>query len=114
MANNALEIIPAEIGLLTHLRTVDLHGNMIHTLGKEGGFSRLLSMHTLDLSNNRLESLPDDFGKLCSLIDLNLSHNRLRWLPESIGELPEIKAIDKEVQRDRYKLTNLSKYDSKL
>jgi Leucine-rich repeat (LRR) protein len=90
LANNALEIVPAEIGVLAHLRAADLHGNMIHTIGKEGGFSRLTAMHTLDLSNNKLESLPDDFGELASLVDLNLSHNRLRWLPESIGELPEI------------------------
>jgi Ca2+-binding EF-hand superfamily protein len=80
VANNALEIVPHEIRYLTNLKSLDFHGNFLHTLGKEGGFASLTAMHTLNLSNNKLESLPDDFGDLSALVDLNLGHNKLRWL----------------------------------
>lgn len=52
-------------------------------MGKEAE-SRLDVLIYLDLSENRLESLPDNFLYwMNSLRDLNLSHNRLKSLPVS-------------------------------
>ena len=42
-------------------------------------------MQCLDVSENRLEELPEDIGGLESLTDFILSSNALHELPEGIG-----------------------------
>ena len=42
-------------------------------------------MQCLDVSENRLEELPDEIGGLESLTDFILSSNALHELPEGIG-----------------------------
>jgi len=48
---------------------------------------RLVSLRVLDLSNNELTRIPEDFGKLHSLVQLDLSYNHLTILPDSISSL---------------------------
>jgi len=40
----------------------------------------------LDLSENKLETIPDSIGELLNLTDLTLSSNCLEVLPDSIGK----------------------------
>lgn len=42
----------------------------------------------LDVSENKLEHLPDEIGGLVVLTDLLLSQNLLEVIPEGIGEWP--------------------------
>ncbi len=45
----------------------------------------LKNLQMLDVSENRLDSLPEQIGELPSLNDLVLSQNSLEEIPHSIG-----------------------------
>lgn len=45
------------------------------------------SMLCLDVSENKIERLPEELGGLVMLTDLLVSQNLIDALPESIGEL---------------------------
>lgn len=60
---------------------------------------RLRSLKCLDLSENRLEDLPDQLGDLSSLEDLILSQNFLEELPDGIGRLSELSILKADLNR---------------
>jgi len=47
-----------------------------------GALKRLMQ---LDVSENKLERLPDSIGQLSSLSDLHLSDNQIDYLPDTFG-----------------------------
>ena len=47
----------------------------------------LKKLTQLDLSENKVERLPEELGGMMSLSDLLLSQNQLDYLPDSIGML---------------------------
>jgi Leucine-rich repeat (LRR) protein len=48
---------------------------------------------SLDLSYNRLQSIPKEISKLKRLIHLNCEHNEINTLPETIGRLRALKVL---------------------
>ncbi|XP_064394638.1 leucine-rich repeat and calponin homology domain-containing protein 2-like isoform X2 [Halichondria panicea] len=112
--HNNLRYIPAEMSTLPELRTVDLSRNFIQTVPVEICRMRLKS---LNLSNNRLLSIPVEFGKLTHLQYLNLSCNSLQELPPSFAELSALQYCDlhrnelKDLPEDLYQLTELQFLD---
>ncbi|XP_032882608.1 leucine-rich repeat-containing protein 57 isoform X2 [Amblyraja radiata] len=77
--------------LSTNLRMVDLSGNKMETLPSViGQFSVLKS---LTLNSNRLAVLPEDLGKLKKLENLHLNGNSLKNLPSSFGQLAALKTL---------------------
>eukprot|EP00039_Didymoeca_costata_P029507 m.24966 g.24966 ORF g.24966 m.24966 type:complete len:283 (+) comp7660_c0_seq1:123-971(+) len=56
-----------------------------------------LAQHKLitavDISTNRIQRLPDNFGELNHLVRINLSNNSLTSLPDSIGDLEYLKHL---------------------
>ncbi|XP_068989874.1 leucine-rich repeat-containing protein 59 isoform X2 [Neodiprion pinetum] len=48
----------------------------------------------LDLSNNRLVSLPKTFATLTHIVKLDLSKNQLTELPENFGDMRQLKYLD--------------------
>ena len=48
---------------------------------------KLRNLVCLDLSENKLESIPDSIGDLTNMTDLTLSHNFISSLPDTIGRL---------------------------
>jgi len=50
---------------------------------------RLKRLTQLDVSENKLERLPEEIGGLVSLTDLLLSQNQLEFLPDGIGQWPD-------------------------
>ena len=50
----------------------------------------LQSLQQLDLGENEITSLPEDFGKLSKLRELWLDTNDIKVLPKSIGGLTEL------------------------
>ncbi|EDW62449.2 leucine-rich repeat-containing protein 57 [Drosophila virilis] len=50
-------------------------------------------LKTLDLSENRFETVPDELGRLTMLKHLNLSGNRLSELNEVVGELLKLEVL---------------------
>lgn len=51
-------------------------------------------LRTLDLSENRFITLPDDIGRFTLLKHLNISENRLTELPAAIGQLIKLETFN--------------------
>ena len=77
--------VPAELGQLTSLRLLNLHGNQLTSLPAEIG--QLTSLEGLNAGGNKLTSVPAEIGQLTSLKELGLGHNQLTSVPAEIGQL---------------------------
>ncbi|KAH9292315.1 hypothetical protein KI387_042501, partial [Taxus chinensis] len=87
-----LEWLPDSIGKLTSLVQLNLSENRIVTLPT--AIVALSRLTKLDLHSNQLYSLPDSIGELSSLMDLNLRGNCLTKLPASIGDISTLVNLD--------------------
>ncbi|ETE66888.1 Leucine-rich repeat-containing protein 57 [Ophiophagus hannah] len=77
--------------LASNLRTIDLSNNKLESLPSFiGKFSVLKS---LALNHNRLTVLPEDLCKLKKLEILHLNNNQLTRLPSSFGQLAALKTL---------------------
>lgn len=56
--------------------------------------SELKGLLEIDLSDNKLQSLPASIGQLTNLLRLDLKHNQLETLPEEIGNLSNLYSLD--------------------
>lgn len=81
-----------EILALRKVKSIDLSNNQIEFLPDD--FIKLEGIHTLDLSKNRLTQLPDNFGQLKNLKQLDLFENRITNLPISFAELTKLEYLD--------------------
>jgi hypothetical protein len=91
--------LPAEIGLLTALETLDLRRNTLSTLPAE--ITQLTQLHTLALGENDFRSFPRELLHLPALCKLFLQGNRwnrtgLSALPPEIGLLSTLEVLDLE------------------
>ena len=84
--------VPAEIGQLASLETLDLYNNQLTSVPAEIG--QLQSLRSLDLYNNQLTSVPAEIGQLTSLKLLVLFNNQLTILPAEIGQLTSLWRLD--------------------
>jgi Leucine-rich repeat (LRR) protein len=75
--------------LLLLLQQVDLSRNLISSIED----FTLPVLADLNLSFNKLKSLPDTFGGMKSLVKLNLAGNALVELPPSIGHMPSLQVV---------------------
>ncbi|KAK1338295.1 hypothetical protein QTO34_001410 [Cnephaeus nilssonii] len=73
-----------EIGNLKNLLCLDVSENRLERLPEE--ISGLTSLTDLVISQNLLETIPDGIGKLKKLSILKVDQNRLTQLPETIGD----------------------------
>ncbi|RKP09157.1 hypothetical protein THASP1DRAFT_10551, partial [Thamnocephalis sphaerospora] len=89
---NQLRTLPAEIGHLTSLRTLDLSGNQLRRLPETIGHLERLTV--LRVSRNRLQELPRSIGQLQRLERLAVDRNRLEELPSEIGRLKRLTWMD--------------------
>jgi len=91
LRNNQLTMLPQSLAKLKNLQFLDLRASA--NLDFKEAFKIILqikSIEILDLSENNLSSLPDNFGELENLSQLNLSNNQLVSLPESFGNLKKL------------------------
>ncbi|MFT0715456.1 leucine-rich repeat domain-containing protein [Flagellimonas lutimaris] len=58
------------------------------------GMENLKNLHTVDLSNNHLEKLPDFIFKLPKLKELKIGANYIYSLPKQIGDLKSLENLD--------------------
>ncbi|KAF7144451.1 hypothetical protein RHSIM_Rhsim04G0017200 [Rhododendron simsii] len=86
-----LSCLSEEIGNLISLRTLDLTQNNLSTL--PDGICNLTRLKHLDLEANNVSNLPSGIGSLTSLEELVLSRNSLCTLPDTIGKLSCLKGL---------------------
>ena len=72
-----------------NLRNLDLSRNKINSLPSSIGNFKV--MKTLSLSKNKISALPDDMGKMTRLENLNLSFNLLQSIPSSFQQLKHLR-----------------------
>ncbi|KAK7793298.1 hypothetical protein R5R35_007623 [Gryllus longicercus] len=73
------------------LRTLDLSDNKLSTLPSDIGSFKLLKH--LNINKNRLESLPVEIGNLTKLESLSVCSNKLTTLPSEISKLLNLKQV---------------------
>ena len=93
--------VPAELGQLTSLRLLNLHGNQLESVPAEIG--QLTSLEWLYLNDNQLTSLPAEIGQLISLRVLYLDRNQLTCVPMEIWQLTSLERLG----LDNNKLTSV-------
>ncbi|CAI8037347.1 Leucine-rich repeat-containing protein 57 [Geodia barretti] len=84
------QVPPAVLSLKSSLRTLDLSVNRLTSLPLSMGDFSLLK--TLNVSHNRLTSLPD-LGQLKKLETLTADDNSLSSLPDSFSQLKSLKSL---------------------
>ncbi len=100
--NNLTGRIPAELGLLTGVRELDLGENRI-----EGEIppelANMTSLEELELDDNRLTGgIPPELGRLPRLRDLDLDNNELNGsIPPELGQLAAT-MVDIDIDHNRF------------
>ena len=86
-----LKTLPKDWATLQHLEEVNMSNNpQIDWEKLLPKFKKLPNLKTLNLSNNKLEKLPDAITKIKSLKSLDLSKNHLTTLPDHLLDLPNL------------------------
>lgn len=116
LPNNRLETLPKSVGELVKLKTLNLSNNQITQVPEE--VAQLPELETLNLSINQLSEFPS-VKNLSRLHFLDLSHNKLESLPEdltdsSLSHLSQIRASENcisEIPGDFSRLPHLNLLD---
>ncbi|NXX83377.1 PIDD1 protein, partial [Urocolius indicus] len=90
--HGSLTSLPSDFGNLRCLTHLDLSFNKLSTLPR--CILRLPSLRVLLVSHNRLVALPEAFGSLSKLTFFSAMKNQLKDLPQSIGELAVLQNLD--------------------
>ncbi|XP_065219900.1 leucine-rich repeat-containing protein 59 [Planococcus citri] len=86
------EIPLKEIAGLKHVISLNLSNNKIASIPK--GLGTVTHLQRIDLSKNQIKGLPDGIGNLTNLKYFNLSKNQLATLPATFGNLRSLKHLD--------------------
>ena len=89
LCKNQLTGVPAEIGQLTSLEWLNLSHNQLTSVPAEIG--QLTSLEWLYLGGNQLTSVPAEIWQLTSLRELFLHNNQLTSVPAEIGQLTSLR-----------------------
>ncbi|XP_054716280.1 E3 ubiquitin-protein ligase LRSAM1-like [Uloborus diversus] len=71
-----------------------LQSNQLTSLRGGGSLKDLNQLLVLNLKDNKIASLPEDFSYLASLQELNLENNRLKKLPISFSRLANLRCLN--------------------
>lgn len=97
LSSNLLTGLSEELRLLPALATLDLHDNKLQSL--PGAVGDLQELRQLRLSHNQLSVLPLGLFSLPLLYSLTLQNNLLETLPPELGRLQSLTELD--VSRNR-------------
>ncbi|KAG6007134.1 hypothetical protein E4U21_006318 [Claviceps maximensis] len=86
-------LIQQPIEALAHLQILDVSANHLTHLVPEGSKLSLPDVHSVSLSINRLQSLPD-IASWTSLLTLSLDENHIVRIPEGFMSLPKLRYAD--------------------
>jgi len=90
--DKGLEKFPPELFKVeNNLRNLDLSNNKISTLPQNMGNFKM--MKTLTMSQNKINMIPEDIGKMSKLENLNLSFNLLQSIPSTFQQLRHLREV---------------------
>lgn len=89
-SDNAFTEVPAALGLCSRLEMVGFKANRIRHLPAE---ALSPALRWLILTDNQLESVPDEIGRCLRLQKLMLAGNQLRTLPESLSRCRRLELL---------------------
>lgn len=92
LSSNLLTELSEDLGLLPALTTLDLHDNKLQSLPRAVG--ALQELRQLRLSHNQLSALPLELFSLPLLYSLTLQHNVLENLPPQLSKLSSLTELD--------------------
>lgn len=92
LSSNLLTELSEELSLLPALTTLDVHDNRLQSLPQAVG--ALQELRQLRLSHNQLSALPLELFSLPLLYSLTLQHNLLESLPLQLGQLLSLTELD--------------------
>jgi len=91
--DKGLEKFPPDMSKVEkNLRNLDLSNNKINSLPSNIGHFKV--MKTLSISKNKISALPEDMGKMTKLENLNLSFNLLQTIPSSFQQLKHLREVN--------------------
>ena len=90
MPNNELREIPKELfdQFYRFMTKIDFSNNNLETL-PENIFEKFATLETLNISGNKLESIPDGMKHLHELVHLDISGNTITKLPNDFDSLKD-------------------------
>ncbi|MGH0160891.1 UNVERIFIED_CONTAM: hypothetical protein FKN15_040333, partial [Acipenser sinensis] len=94
LRHNKLRCLP-ELPACKLLKELHVGNNQIELLGPEH-LKHLNAISVLELSENKLKSLPDEIALLQGLERLELTNNDISSLPYALGNLPKLKIVGLE------------------
>ena len=95
MSNNLLTKLPANLKQLVNLTQLSVGQNLLTAL-PPGIEDHLTKLETLELEDNRLETLPIRIGQLSQLRRLMCHNNRLGRVPAELAKLGHIREYSSE------------------
>ena len=92
IAGNALTALPPQFGALGTLQTLNVESNALTALPPQiSGLTALTSLRAWD---NQLTALPPEVGGLTRLQQAVLRQNRIAVLPDTLGNLTQLSSLD--------------------
>jgi hypothetical protein len=92
LSKNQIRWLPTNwFDRFSQIEVLDLSRNKITTI--PNSISHLTNLQKLYLDHNNIENVPESIGHLSKLVNLSFSQNRIKALPESIGNLKDLKFL---------------------
>lgn len=84
--------VPSSFAGLAALESVDLSNNKINELPKE--FGKLTQLRTFRINYNQLKALPEGIATIVNLNELSASNNHLAYIPSNLGQSRLLESLD--------------------
>jgi Leucine-rich repeat (LRR) protein len=88
----ALTRIPAWVLSSKKIQHLDLSSNRIDSL--PASISGMVALQYINVRNNRLEYVSPSLAGLRALQEIRFGKNRLAWIPSEIGRMPSLQKLD--------------------